>query len=114
MAQSTGDRFDFESVDPAGSGSGPQLLWARKILHQPYREDHVFDERTKKIESSIADLRAKMRARVKLQAPPDCRYQLSDLLNPRQCSFSEEFRNLAHDLTRRRLQTPLDGNPARP
>ena len=60
----------------------------------------VFDEETKKISRALADLRAKMSKGGKLQARRIAAYQLSDLLADQDnVHFSEEFRNLAHDLT---------------
>ena len=52
----------------------------------------------------------------KLQARRIAAYQLSDLLADQDnVHFSEEFRNLAHDLTpSRRFPTPTDDNPSNP
>ena len=93
--------FDFESVDPA---EVDQVLKAL-VGQEDYFVSHtgkvlVFDEETKKISRALADLRAKMSKGGKLQARRIAAYQLSDLLADQDnVHFSEEFRNLAHDLT---------------
>ena len=93
--------FDFESVDPA---EVDQVLKAL-VGQEDYFVSHtgkvlVFDEETKKISRALADLRAKMSKGGKLQARRIAAYQLSDLLADQDnVHFSEDFRNLAHDLT---------------
>ena len=50
--------LDFESVDPAEGGPGPQSAGgARRLFCQPYRKGSCFDEETKKISRALADLR---------------------------------------------------------
>ena len=93
--------FDFESVDPAEVDQVLKALVGQK----DYFVSHtgkvlVFDEETKKISRALADLRAKMSKGGKLQARRIAAYQLSDLLADQDnVHFSEDFRNLAHDLT---------------
>lgn len=93
--------FDFESVDPAEVDQVLKALVGQK----DYFVSHtgkvlVFDEETKKISRALADLRAKMSKGGKLQARRIAAYQLADLLADQDnVHFSEDFQNLAHDLT---------------
>ena len=93
--------FDFESSGSSRSGPGPQSSCrAKRLFCQPYRKVLVFDEETKKISRALADLRAKMGKVRELQVRRIAAYQLSDLLADQDnVHFSEDFRNLAHDLT---------------
>ena len=106
--------FDFESVDPAEVDQVLKALVGQKTILSAIQGKFLsLMKKPRRSVEPLADLRAKMSKGGKLQACRIAAYQLSDLLADQDnVHFSEDFRNLAHDLTSsRRLPTPSDDNP---
>ena len=86
----------------------------KRLFCQPYRgKVLVFDEETKKISQSLSRSAGENEQGWETTSPPVTAYQLSDLLADQDnVHFSEDFRNLAHDLTHPEALTPSDDNQA--
>lgn len=93
--------FEFDTIDQTEIDDALEALFkADDFYISKSGQVIIFDEETKQISQTLQDLRAKKLKGGKLETNRIAAFQLSELFKDKDnVNFSEEFRNLAHDLT---------------